>query len=50
MERSAIAQIVGSTIDLVISMKRGAEGPEVSGVLEVQGHEAGDVSFQSVPF
>jgi pilus assembly protein CpaF len=50
VDRAAIAQIVGSTIDVVISMKRSAEGPQVTGVLEVQGHEAGDVSFQSVPF
>lgn len=50
VDRSAIAQIIGSTIDLVVATKRGAEGTRVTAVLEVQGHEAGDVSFQSVPF
>ena len=50
VERTAIAQIVGSTIDLVVATKRSADGPKVTAILEVVGHEAGDVSFQSVPF
>ena len=50
VERTAIAQIVGSTIDLVVATKRSTDGPKVTAILEVVGHEAGDVSFQSVPF
>lgn len=49
-ERACVAQLVGSAIDLVVAMQRGPEGQRVSGILEVQGHEAGDVSYQSVPF
>jgi pilus assembly protein CpaF len=49
-ERACVAQLVGSAIDLVISVQRGPEGRRVAGILEVQGHEAGDVSYQSVPF
>lgn len=49
-ERACIAQLVGSAVDLVIGMRRGPDGQRVSGILEVQGHEAGDVSYQSVPF
>jgi len=49
-ERALIAQLVGSAVDLVIGMRRGPDGQRVSGILEVQGHEAGDVSYQSVPF
>ncbi len=49
-ERACVAQLVGSAVDLVISMQRGPEGQRVAGILEVQGHEAGDVSYQSVPF
>jgi Flp pilus assembly CpaF family ATPase len=41
---------VGGAVDLVIAVQRGPEGRRVSGILEIQGHEAGDVSFQSVPF
>jgi Flp pilus assembly CpaF family ATPase len=49
-ERACVAQLVGSAVDLVISMQRGPEGQRVSAILEVQGHEAGDLSYQSVPF
>ena len=42
--------LVGSAIDLVVAMQRGPEGQRVSGILEIQGHEGGDVSYQSVPF
>ncbi len=49
-ERACVAQMIGSAIDLVIAMQRGPEGQRVSGILEIQGHEAGDVSYQSVPF
>jgi len=49
-ERACVAQLVGSAVDLVIAMQRGPEGQRVAGILEVQGHEAGDVSYQSVPF
>jgi len=49
-ERACIAQLVGGAVDLVVAVKNGPEGQRVSGILEVQGHEAGDVSYQSVPF
>jgi pilus assembly protein CpaF len=49
-ERSSVAHLVGSAIDLVVAMQRGPDGQRVGGILEVQGHEAGDVSYQSVPF
>jgi pilus assembly protein CpaF len=49
-ERACVAQLVGSAVDLVISMRRGPEGQRVAGILEVQGYEAGDVSYQSAPF
>jgi len=50
VDRSAVAQIVANTIDVVVATQRSTEGPRITGVLEVNGHEAGDVSFQSVPF
>jgi Flp pilus assembly CpaF family ATPase len=50
LERAAVAQILGSAIDLVVATQSGPDGPRITGVLEVQGHEGGDVSFQSVPF
>jgi hypothetical protein len=31
-------------------MQRGPEGQRVNAILEVQGHEGGDLSYQSVPF
>jgi pilus assembly protein CpaF len=49
-ERACVAQLVGSAVDLVIAMQRGPEGQRVSAILEIQGHAAGDVSYQSVPF
>jgi pilus assembly protein CpaF len=49
-ERACVAQLVGSTVDLVIAMQRGATGRRLSGILEIQGHEGGDVSYHSVPF
>ena len=49
-DRACVAQLIGSAIDLVVATQRGAEGPRVTGIFEIQGHEAGDISFQSVPF
>ena len=49
-ERACVAELVGSSIDLVVAMQRGPEGQRVNAILEIQGHEGGDVSFQSVPF
>jgi pilus assembly protein CpaF len=49
-ERTCVAQLIGGAVDLVVAVQRGPEGPRVSGILEVQGHEGGDVSYQSVPF
>ena len=48
--RDCVTQLVGSAIDLVVATQRRAEGPRVTGIFEIQGHEAGDISFQSVPF
>jgi pilus assembly protein CpaF len=50
VERACVAQLVGSAIDLVIATHRGPEGPRVAAILEIQGYEAGDISYQSVPF
>jgi pilus assembly protein CpaF len=49
-DRAYLAQLLASAVDLVVSMQRGPEGRRVSAILEVQGHEGGDVSYQSVPF
>jgi Flp pilus assembly CpaF family ATPase len=49
-ERACVAQLVGSAIDLVVATQRGPEGPRVAAILEIQGYEAGDISYQSVPF
>ncbi|MGB5282887.1 MAG: ATPase, T2SS/T4P/T4SS family [Polyangiales bacterium] len=49
-DRTYVAQLLASAVDIVVSMQRGPEGQRVSAILEVQGHEAGDVSYQSVPF
>jgi pilus assembly protein CpaF len=49
-ERACVAQLVGNAIDLVVATQRGPEGQRVTAILEIQGHEAGDISYQSVPF
>jgi len=49
-ERAYVAQLIANAVDLVVSMQRGPEGKRVSAILEVQGQEGGDVSYQSVPF
>ncbi len=49
-ERASVAQLVGSAIDLVIATQRGPEGPRITAILEIQGYEGGDISYQSVPF
>jgi pilus assembly protein CpaF len=49
-DREAVAQLVSSAVDIVVSMERGPEGARVGGVLEIQGHEGRDVSYQAVPF
>ena len=48
--RACVAQLVGNAVDLVVAMQRRPEGQRMSGILEIEGHEAGDVSYQSVPF
>ena len=50
VDRACVAQLVGGAVDVVIAMQRGPEGQRVGAILEVQGHEAGDVSYQAVPF
>ena len=49
-DRACIAQLVGSAIDLVVATQRSPAGQRVTAILEIQGHEAGDISYQSVPF
>lgn len=49
-ERACVAPLIGNTVDLVVAMQRGPAGRRLSGILEVQGHEGGDVSYESVPF
>jgi pilus assembly protein CpaF len=49
-DRAYLAQLLASAVDLVVSMQRGPEGQRVDAILEVQGHEGGDLSYQSVPF
>jgi len=49
-DRAYLAQLLASAVDLVVSMQRGPDGQRVNAILEVQGHEGGDVSYQSVPF
>ena len=49
-DRAYVAQLLASAVDIVVSMQRGPDGQQVNAILEVQGHEAGDVSYQSVPF
>jgi len=35
---------------LVVAVQRRPEGQRVTAILEIQGSEGGDVSYQSVPF
>ena len=49
-DRAYLAQLLASAVDVVVSMQRGPEGQRVNAILEVQGHEGGDLSYQSVPF
>jgi len=49
-DRTYVAQLLASAVDIVVSMQRGPNGKRVSAILEVQGHEAGDLDYQSVPF
>lgn len=49
-DRASVSELISGAIDIVVSMERGPEGARVGGILEIQGHEAGDVSYQSVPF
>ncbi|KPK14876.1 MAG: hypothetical protein AMJ62_11570 [Myxococcales bacterium SG8_38] len=49
-DRACVAQLVGSAVDLVVAMQRRPEGQRVTAILEIQGSEGGDVSYQSVPF
>ncbi|MGB8329559.1 MAG: ATPase, T2SS/T4P/T4SS family [Polyangiales bacterium] len=49
-ERACVAQLIGAAVDLVVAMQRGPKGQRVSGILEIRGHEGGDISYESVPF
>lgn len=49
-DRACLAELVGGTIDLVVGMERRPDGPRVTAILEIEGCEGGDVSYQSVPF
>jgi pilus assembly protein CpaF len=48
--RSCIAQLIGSTVHTLVAVERGPDGSRVTAIHEIEGHEAGDVSYQSVPF
>ncbi len=48
--RPCIAELVGSTVHAVVAVERGSDGSRVTAIHEVEGHEGGDVSYQSVPF
>lgn len=48
--RPCIAQMIGSTVHTVVAVERGSDGSRVTAIHEVEGHEAGDVSYHSVPF
>jgi len=48
--RPCVAQLIGSTVHTVVAVERGPDGSRVTAIHEVEGHEAGDVSYQSVPF
>ncbi|HSN83625.1 MAG TPA: ATPase, T2SS/T4P/T4SS family [Polyangiales bacterium] len=49
-DRACLAQLVGSAVDLVVAVQRRPEGQRVTAILEVQGSEGGDVSYESVSF
>ncbi|MFZ1865030.1 MAG: ATPase, T2SS/T4P/T4SS family [Polyangiales bacterium] len=49
-DRTCVAELVGAAVDLVVGMQRRPEGPRVTAILEIQGSEGGDVSYESVPF
>ncbi len=48
--RPCIAQLIGNTVHVVVAIERGPDGSRVTAIHEIAGHEAGDVSYQSVPF
>lgn len=47
--RPCVAQLIGSTVHTVVAVERGPDGSRITAIHEVEGHEAGDVSYQSVP-
>ncbi len=49
-DRPSASELIGGAVDIVVAMERGPEGPKVGAILEIRGHEGGDVSYQSVPF
>ncbi len=49
VHRAHVAELIGNSVDIVVAMQRGPIGERVSGILQVQGHEAGDVGYESVP-
>lgn len=46
--RPCVAEMIGSALDVVVGMETTSEGSRVAAILEVEGAEAGDVSYQSV--
>ena len=48
-QRAYVAELIGNSVDIVVAMQRGPIGERVSGIVQVQGHEAGDVGYESVP-
>jgi len=49
VDRASVAQLIGTTIDVVVALERSQKGDRVLAIHEVKGHEGGDVSYESVP-
>lgn len=47
-ERARVAELIGSALHVVVGMESSAEGSRIAAILEIEGAEAGDVSYQSV--
>ncbi len=49
-QRACVAELIAHAVDLVVAVQRRPEGPRVTAILEIQGTEGGDVSYESVAF
>ncbi|MEM7137445.1 MAG: ATPase, T2SS/T4P/T4SS family [Myxococcota bacterium] len=48
-DRACAAQMIGSALHTIVAVERGSTGNKVSAIFTIEGHEAGDVSYESVP-